>query len=340
MTESQNSSGADGMDTVADADTAVIPESHPALSVRSFGLTDTGKVRSINQDQFLVAVLLKALQVEQTSIPQRRVQHSSDRSHLFVVADGMGGHAAGEQASAMAIASVETFILDTFKWFAEFKEPEQDQVLTDFQMALGEANARVLAESRDWPELRGMGTTLTLAYILNDVLFIAHVGDTRCYLCRQGTLYRLTHDHTLVEEMVRNGTVAIEDAAKHHLRHVITNAVGGTSGSLRVEVHKLQLEAGDRVLLCSDGLTGMVTDEEITRVLLDTNEPSNACRQLVSKANDAGGKDNITVVVADFRVSGTADLQDPEKSSTVLCQRQDVAVDEPDFVVEAAAESQ
>ena len=284
-------------------DTAIIPECHPPLSVRSFGLTHTGKVRSTNQDQFLVAVLLKSLRVEQTSLPQKSVQRSSDRSHLFIVADGMGGHAGGEQASAMAIDAVETFILGTFKWFAQFKEPEQDQVLSDFQMALAEANARVLAEARDWPELRGMGTTLTLAYSLNDVLFVAHVGDTRCYLCRQGVLHRLTHDHTLVEEMVRNGTVAIENAAKHHLRHVITNAVGGTSASLKVEVHKLQLEAGDRVLLCSDGLTGMLTDEEINHVLLDADDPAVACNQLVLRANDAGGRDNITVVVADFHVA-------------------------------------
>ena len=302
MSELQISSGEAGVNLDA-PDTAIIPECHPLLSVRSFGLTDTGRVRAVNQDQFLVATLLKALQIEQSSLPQKKIQHSPDRSYLFVVADGMGGHAGGEQASAMAIDSVEEFILGTFKWFAQFKEPEQDQVLTDFQTALGDANARVLAEARDWPELRGMGTTLTLAYSLNDVLFIAHVGDTRCYLCRQGRLYQLTHDHTLVEEMVRNGTVAIEDAAKHHLRHVITNAVGGSSANLRVEVHKLPLEDSDRVLLCSDGLTGMLTDDEINRVLHTEAEPEDVCRQLVARANEAGGRDNITAVVADFCIA-------------------------------------
>lgn len=303
MNTLQNTSGSSVTKLDTDADMPALLEGHPSLSVRSFGLTDIGKVRSTNQDQFLVAVLVKALQVEHTSLPQRRIQHSPDRSYLFAVADGMGGHAGGEQASAMAIDSVETFILETFKWFAEFKEPEQDQVLTDFQTALAEANARVLAEAKDWPELRGMGTTLTLAYSLNDVLFIAHVGDTRCYLRRQGTLYRLTRDHTLVEEMIRNGTVAIEDAAKHHLRHVITNAVGGTSANLKVEVHKLKLEPCDRVLLCSDGLTGMLTDDEINQILHAEEEPDEACRQLVARANEAGGRDNITVVVADFRIA-------------------------------------
>jgi len=283
-----------------DAGAVPLSEAHPPLSVRSFGITDVGKVRATNQDQFLVAVLLKSLQVEHTSLPQRKMQHSKDRSHLFVVADGMGGHAGGEQASAMAIDSVETFILGAFKWFAEFKELEQDQVLADFQSALSEANACVLAEAKDWPELKGMGTTLTLAYSLNDVLFVAHVGDTRCYLHRQGILYRLTQDHTLVAEMVRNGIVAIEDAEKHHLRHVITNAVGGSSANLRVEVHKLMLEDGDRVLLCSDGVTGMLSDDQINEILHAADEPAETCRQLVARANEAGGRDNITAVVADF----------------------------------------
>jgi len=307
MSELKTSSGDCGLNR-NDAGAMLRSEDRPPFSVRSFGMTDVGKVRATNQDQFLVAVLLKSLQVEHTSLPQRRMQHSKDRSHMFVVADGMGGHAGGEHASAMAIDSVETFILGAFKWFAEFKESGQDQVLADFQRALSEANSRVLAEAKDWPELRGMGTTLTLAYSLNDVLFIAHVGDTRCYLRRQAILYRLTDDHTLVEEMVRNGTVAIEDAAKHRLRHVITNAVGGSSENLRVEVHKLMLEDGDRVLLCSDGVTGMLTDEEINQVLFGANEPAEACRQLVFRANEAGGRDNITAVVADFRMATHPDV--------------------------------
>ncbi len=277
------------------------PDSHAPLSVHSFGLTDAGKVRARNEDQFLIAVLLKALHVEQTSLPQAKVQHSSDRSYLFVVADGMGGHAGGEHASALAIDSVETFILGTFKWFAQFKGPEHDHVLTDFQRALSQANARVLAEAADHPELQGMGTTLTLAYSLNDELFVAHVGDSRCYLCREGILIRLTRDHTLVDDMVRRGALSAEKAAKHQLRHVITNVVGGNSAELKVELHRLHLEAGDRVLLCSDGLTGMVPEEEINPILHTEAEPEQACRRLVARAIAAGGRDNITAVVVHFR---------------------------------------
>jgi protein phosphatase len=271
------------------------------LTVNSFGLTDRGKVRSTNEDQFLSAVLLKALQVEQTSLPQPALMHSGDLSHLFVVADGMGGHTGGEKASALAIAAVESFILETFKWFADSKNKEQDQVLADFRAALTQANARVLAEAAEHPQLQGMGTTLTLAYTLNNELFIAHVGDSRCYLCRHGVLHRLTRDHTLVEEMVRNGSLPAEQAASHRWRHLITNAVGANTPDVKVEVHKVRLEGGDRVLLCSDGLTNMVLDEEINHILLTENEPEQACRRLVACANEAGGKDNTTVVVAHFR---------------------------------------
>jgi PPM family protein phosphatase len=300
-----------------DLDTMKLPDGHPPLSVLSFGLTDAGKVRATNQDQFLIAVLLKALQVQQTSLPQPKVQHSSDQSHLFVVADGMGGHAGGEQASALALDSVETFILGTFKWFAQFKGAEQDQVLADFQSALGHANALVRAEAAERPELHGMGTTLTLAYSLNDVLFVAHVGDSRCYLCRHGFLYRLTRDHTLVEEMVRQGTLSAEEAAHHRWRHVITNAVGGNSSEVRVEVHKVQLEGGDRVLLCSDGLTEMLPEEEINHVLRTEAVPEQACRRLMTRANNAGGRDNITAVVVHFRAATQPETRAPSRVSLV-----------------------
>jgi protein phosphatase len=298
----------------SDVDTVTLPDACPPLSVRSFGLSDPGKVRETNEDQFLIALLLKALQVERTSLPQAKLQHSSDRSHLFVVADGMGGHAGGKKASALAIDSVESFILQTFKWFAQCRGNEQDQVLADFQCALGRANARILAESADRPELHGMGTTLTLAYSLNNELFVAHVGDSRCYLCRHGILYRLTRDHTVVEELVRHGALSAEEATHHRLRHVITNAVGGNSPDVKVEVHKVHLEDGDRVLLCSDGLTNMVPDEEINQLLQSEAEPEQACRRLVACANEAGGKDNITVVVAHF---GAANQPQPKTQNGV-----------------------
>jgi protein phosphatase len=145
-----------------------------------------------------------------------------------------------------------------------------------------------------------MGTTLTLAYSLNDELFVAHVGDSRCYLCRGDTLYQLTRDHSLVDEMVRHGVLSAKQAAGHHLRHLVTNALGGGYSDVKVEVHKLKLESGDVVLLCSDGLSEMLSGDAISQVIRTQSDPEQSCRQLVAAANEAGGKDNITVVVARF----------------------------------------
>jgi protein phosphatase len=149
-----------------------------------------------------------------------------------------------------------------------------------------------------------MGTTLTMAYCLGADLFIAHVGDSRCYLYRGGILHQLTNDHTLVAEMIRTGAIPPEQASRHQLRHVITNVIGGHEPGVQVEVHKVRTAPGDRLLLCSDGLTEMLPDEQIGAVLEEGLEPRPTCERLVKAANDRGGKDNITVVVADFDVPG------------------------------------
>ncbi|HLJ10219.1 MAG TPA: Stp1/IreP family PP2C-type Ser/Thr phosphatase [Planctomycetaceae bacterium] len=287
-----------------DADASENASGCSPLAVHSFGLTDCGKVRSTNEDHFLIAVLLKSLQIQQTSLSQQNKHQSSDKSYLFVVADGMGGRAGGEVASALAIDSVESFVLESLKWFAQCKGDEQDRVLADFQRAVGEAGSRVQSEAAKRPGLDGMGTTLTLAYSLNDELFVAHAGDSRCYLCRNGALHRLTRDHTLVSELVRRGGISADEAKHHKLRHIITNVLGGGCPEVEVELHKLQLEAGDVVLLCSDGLTEMLSDERIGNILAGETDPENACRRLIAAANDQGGRDNITAVVAHFGDAG------------------------------------
>jgi protein phosphatase len=277
----------------------VEPVTRP-LQVRSHGRTDPGRVREANEDQFLIADLTHALQARQSSLDEPEVRYSPPQGYLFLVADGVGGSAAGERASALAVNTVESFILDTLNWCCRLQSSDGNSVLAEFQRALVQADARLIQEARNRPELRGMGTTLTLAYAVNNELFIAHVGDSRCYLLRNGMLYRLTNDHTLVGEMLRHGALKPEEAAHHRLRHVVINVVGGHDQGVKVELHKLPLEAGDRVLLCSDGLTEMVPEAEILNVLAGSEDPAAVCDQLVGRANDAGGKDNITVVVARF----------------------------------------
>ena len=270
------------------------------LRVYSYGMTHPGRKRTTNEDQFLVATLSKALQVQHTSLPQDDVHYSGPQGHLFLVADGVGGNAAGEKASALAVNVIENFVLDTLNWCLQLRSNAADALLAEFQQAMEQADHHLLHESRRRPELHGMGTTLTLAYCLGDQLFVAHVGDSRCYLLRRGLLYRLTHDHTLVAEMVQRGLLKPDEAAHHGYRHVITNVVGGSDPGVRVEVHKLPLESGDELLLCSDGLTEMVSDQEVLSVLQAEADPAAATQRLVARANEQGGKDNVTVVVARF----------------------------------------
>jgi protein phosphatase len=212
----------------------------------------------------------------------------------------MGGHQAGEQASALAVDVIEQFVLNTLKWFLNLRGGEGQTLLQEFRGALEQADARIYEQASRHPELWGMGTTLTMAYSLNRDLFIAHVGDSRCYMFREGELDQITHDHTLVQEMVRRGHMDAEEANHHRLRHVITNVLGSTEPGVLPEVHKVKIEPGDVMLLCSDGLTEMVSDEEIAQVLRSDADLHRACERLVHLANEKGGKDNITVILVRF----------------------------------------
>ena len=273
----------------------------PALAVKAFGITDKGLVRPSNEDQFLSAELTKTMRIWQTSLPESKAQFGLDRGHLFLVADGMGGHLAGEQASALAVVAIEQFTLNTFKWFFDTNGTDAQKVLTQFQAALRQADARIVEESTEHPELRGMGTTLTMAFQLDAQLCVVHVGDSRAYLYGDdGELHQLTHDHTLMAEMVQRGEIRPEEVAGHRLRHVITNVVGGNEAGVQVEAHALDVTAGDRLLLCSDGLTEMVPDDAIAAILDVESDPEAACTKLVALANEGGGRDNITVLIVRF----------------------------------------
>ncbi len=267
------------------------------LSVHSFGSTDCGKVRKTNEDQFVVARISRAIQLEYSSVPQAQTLFGERHGHLFMVADGMGGHSAGEQASALAVVAIEEFLLNTLKWFFRLSG---ESILSEFQEALRTADTRVFEESARHPEFKGMGTTVTMGYSTHDALYVVHVGDSRAYLFRDGVLRQLTRDHTLVEEMVRGGMLTPEEAAHNPLRSVITNAVGGAEPGIKVEVHKVSLMPGDVVLFCSDGLTGMVKDEQIAAVLAGEQNPQIVCENLLAQANELGGLDNITAIVARF----------------------------------------
>ena len=258
--------------------------------MKAFGITDKGKVRPSNEDQFLIAELTKAMRVWQTSLPEPRVQVGEERAHLFLVADGMGGHQAGERASALAVVAIEHFTLNTFKWFFGSNDSDAQKALAQFQGALSVADARIVAEAADHPELSGMGTTVTMAFHLGTQLCVVHVGDSRAYLYRDAELHQLTRDHTLMADMVRDGTLRPDQVAGHRLRHVITNVVGGRELGVEVEAHAFEVRAGDRLLLCSDGLSEMVTNEAIAATLAAEPAPEAAAKKLLAQANDGGGQ--------------------------------------------------
>ena len=271
------------------------------LAVRSFGMTDIGKIRPANEDHFVVVELARTLCVHQSSVAQAPSQFSSHRGHVFIVADGIGGHKAGEVASALTVVTIEKFLLNTLNRFFNLKSAEEAVVLAEFQSALMQADARIFAETDQHPELSGMGTTLTMAFAVDWKLYLAHAGDCRAYLFSGGKLQQLTQDHTMAAELVRRGTLTAAEAAQNPYRHIVTNVVGGTQPGVKVEVHKLALEAEDLLLICSDGLNEMVSDDRITEVLRSEPEPRGICERLIAEANAAGGKDNITVVVGIFR---------------------------------------
>jgi serine/threonine protein phosphatase PrpC len=260
-----------------------------------FGVTDVGLVRERNEDQFLIARLYRQMVLEQSSLPvaeERRIL-AGDPGQLFVVADGVGGHGGGDLASAVAVDAVADAVLKSTPWVFEPglvpDEPERDaQVATELQAALARAEAQVHAVGERHQAQR-MATTLTLGLLLWPRLYVAHAGDSRCYIVRGGRLRRVTRDHTLGER------VGAENGA---FKHVLVNAVGGSEEKLMVEIHRVMLEPGDGVLFCTDGLTNQVADEQISAHFAQGGGAAEIAARLVEHAKSTGGRDNITVVVA------------------------------------------
>jgi len=296
-------SSGSGKDKIMSATPPKLSPAHappPPIAVHSFGDTDRGKVRDANEDHFLFAERARTLWVRQTSLPQPPTQYGRNRGHIFLVADGMGGHRAGEVASALTVTTIETFVLHLMKRFSNLQATDEQTVLKDFQAALRQADARLAEESAHHPEFAGMGTTLTMAFVSGWKLFVFHAGDSRCYLYRGGELRQLTADHTVAGELARQGVIKPEEVSHNRFRHVVTNVLGGNEAGVRIDVQKVDLETGDVMLLCSDGLTDMLADDRITAVLKSEADPQAACERLVAEANEAGGQDNVTAIVARF----------------------------------------
>jgi protein phosphatase len=272
------------------------------VEVEAFGLSDTGHVRATNEDHFLIARIGRYFECVGTSLPPGDVPTRTDEAgYALVVADGMGGHAAGELASRLTIREMVRLALALPDWIVRLDEKTANQAVERSEQRILKAHQALLEEGRRDPHQRGMGSTVTAARNLGRVLQIAHVGDSRAYLLRDGELTRLTRDHTYVQWLIDSGKLSREAAERAASRHVLVNAVGGVNDSVYVDVQHLPLANGDRLLLCSDGLNDLVDDETIRTLLLDAATAEQACRVLVDRALAAGGRDNVTVVVASYR---------------------------------------
>jgi protein phosphatase len=221
----------------------------------------------------------------------------------MAVADGMGGHAAGEEASRLAITTLLNQVLTAPEWILRADNPSLAAEIMRRAAERFETIGRVLAqEAADEPDLHGFGTTMTFAASVGRNLFVAHIGDSRAYVLRRGTLHQLTRDHTLVREMYEAGEITLDQAATHRMRHALTRNLGPEKGA-KPDVQELGLEDGDCLLLCSDGLHEMVSADTIAAVLAAGAPSETICTRLIDLALAAGGKDNVTVVVAQYTIS-------------------------------------
>jgi protein phosphatase len=289
------------------------------------GLTDVGKVRSANEDAFLIADLRKSMDIHQTSLghDDRTRLFGQSEGKLLVVADGLGGHAAGGRASTVAIDRLTTYLLSSMRWLFRLEADLEDDFLSDLEAALKHCQDHIQAESEFRPERHGMGTTLTMAYVLWPRLFVVHVGDSRCYLLRESRLEQITTDHTFAQAFADQGVDA-KLASQRRWSHTLWNVLGGGSDELKPEVCKAELSVGDTLLLCTDGLTKGVSDGMITALLEEDGQASDLCRRLIDAANEAGGKDNTTVIVARFRqVEQPEDTAAAEASLRAVGRRAD-----------------
>lgn len=267
------------------------------IVVHVFGRTDVGRTREHNEDCFAVADLARAEPEQMVSVHTQRV---GERGALFMVADGMGGAAAGELASAMA---VDIVLRELRALWVSANDAEPETFATALRSATESANAAIHDYASRHPENRGMGTTATLAGLLGDTLYLTQVGDSRAYLVRAGVARQITKDQSLMQKLIEAGEMTEEEAEQSERRNIILQALG-PEAHVRIDLTHQRIRRGDILVLCSDGLSGQVRADEIGRVAERASDLEEACDKLIRLANDNGGPDNITVVVARFEGEG------------------------------------
>ncbi|HZO17249.1 MAG TPA: Stp1/IreP family PP2C-type Ser/Thr phosphatase [Polyangiaceae bacterium] len=284
------------------------PESEEArrgpITLKVFGRTDVGQIREHNEDNFLIADLENKVRGVAGSAKTIELKTGGV---LLAVCDGMGGAAAGEVASKLATDIVYERML------ARAGHHKREQLALDIVEALEVAGTRILMESNNNRACRGMGTTATVAALVDDCLLLGQVGDSRAYVLRGDRLVQVTRDQSLVNQLIEAGQLTEEEAENFEHSNIILQALG-TAEAVQVDLTMVELHRGDVLLMCSDGLSGMIRDAEISETLTNVPDPLEACRVLIDDANQAGGHDNITVIVAVFDGEGLkeAEIDDVE----------------------------
>jgi protein phosphatase len=277
---------------------AVLPDRKPREDeIDAHGVTHQGKVRKDNQDHFLLCSLRKQLVVRCSSIPgaAELLSETERLASLAMVADGVGGAAGGEAASRMALSAVTKYVTRSLRCYYT-ADADDDQSLHDaLQEGARQCHAELLRHAEDAPDYRGMATTLTLFLSVWPRAYLLQVGDSRCYLLRNGELTQITRDQTMAQEMVDLGLLKAEEAAGTRLAHTLTSSIGGRQTD--PVVSRFEMTWGHVLLLCSDGLSRHVPDERIAAVLRSMTSAKQACETLLQEALDGGGTDNITVVI-------------------------------------------
>jgi serine/threonine protein phosphatase PrpC len=288
-----------------------------AIKVRIGAVSHPGHVRARNEDHYMVAKVRRSLNVLAHNLPKEELPDSiGDDAYCMVVAHGMGGMNAGDVASMLAISTGVKLVERSVKWGFKINEKEARELLNRVSMYFSEIDKRLTRKSEADRRLFGMGTTMTLAYSVGIHLFLIHVGDSRAYLHRDGQLQQLTRDHTVAQALADAGHINQEDVRTHLRRNTLTNYLGGHRGRVKADVRWLRLQDGDRLLLCSDGLTDMVDNASVADCMANQKDVDHCALTLNQMALDRGGKDNITVVVASYSIPEGQGLKLPPPAET------------------------
>jgi serine/threonine protein phosphatase PrpC len=293
-----------GLSDVKPPESATQSGASSLVRVDLAGLSDPGLTRKTNEDHFMSARFDRTMRTLATNIPAGHVPSEwGETCYAFLVADGVGGAAAGELASRTAVEVLVDLVLESPAWIMRFEGERGDKVLQRTANRFQKVRETLVTRAAEDPRLKGMATTMTFACSVGQDLLIAHCGDSRAYVLRRnGRLEMLTHDQTMAQSLADAGAIRQDDVAHHPSRHVLTSALASRGVFAQVDLKHERIEDGETLLLCSDGLSEMVTDDMIATVLAAKQPAETACRRLVDIALEAGGKDNVTVVVARYRI--------------------------------------